>query len=36
VLLLDEPTANLDPRTAGWLVDLLIDSTQTVIVSTTI
>jgi len=34
VLLLDEPTANLDPRTAGWLVDLLIDSTQTVIVST--
>lgn len=34
VLLLDEPTASLDPRTAGWLVDFLLDCGQTVMVST--
>lgn len=34
LLLLDEPAASLDPATAGWLVDTLLDSTQTVIVST--
>jgi cobalt/nickel transport system ATP-binding protein len=25
LLLLDEPTANLDPRASGWLVDFLLD-----------
>lgn len=34
LLLLDEPTANLDPRTAGWLADYLVDTPATVIVST--
>lgn len=34
VLLLDEPTANLDPRTAGWLVDFLQDLELTVLVTT--
>lgn len=34
LLLLDEPFASLDPRTAGWLVDFLQDSAATVIVST--
>ncbi len=34
LLLLDEPTASLDPKTAGWLVDHLLDSGQTVMVST--
>lgn len=34
LLLLDEPAASLDPATAGWLVDTLLDSAQTVIVST--
>lgn len=34
LLLLDEPSASLDPRTAGWLVDLVQDSPATVIVST--
>jgi cobalt/nickel transport system ATP-binding protein len=34
VLLLDEPGANLDPATIGWLVDAVIRSDQTVIVST--
>ncbi|MBI3148196.1 MAG: ABC transporter ATP-binding protein [Betaproteobacteria bacterium] len=34
VLLLDEPTASLDPRTAGWLVDYLLDCGKTVLVST--
>jgi cobalt/nickel transport system ATP-binding protein len=34
LLLLDEPTANLDPRAAGWLVDHLLATAQTAIVST--
>jgi len=35
LLLLDEPTANLDPRATGWLVDFLLDQTDlTTLVST--
>jgi len=34
VLLLDEPTANMDPRSTGWLVDFLADLGQTTLVST--
>ena len=33
LLLLDEPTAALDPKSTGWLIDLLADLPQTVIVS---
>ena len=34
VLLLDEPTANMDPRSTGWLVDFLADLGQTALVTT--
>jgi len=34
LLLLDEPTANLDPRTVGWLCDYLLGLGTTVILST--
>lgn len=34
VLLLDEPTANLDPFTSGWLADHLLDTRATVVTST--
>lgn len=34
VLLLDEPTANLDPRTVGWLLDWLAGRPVTTIVAT--
>jgi len=34
VLLLDEPTANMDPRSTGWLVDFLADLGQTTLVTT--
>jgi cobalt/nickel transport system ATP-binding protein len=34
VLLLDEPTANLDPRTVGWLIDWLAERSITTVVAT--
>ncbi len=34
VLLLDEPTASLDPRSTGWLVDFLSDLDLTTIIAT--
>ncbi|WP_297452705.1 energy-coupling factor ABC transporter ATP-binding protein [Persephonella sp.] len=34
LLLLDEPTANLDPRSIGWLVDFLYELDITVITTT--
>jgi len=34
LLLLDEPTANMDPRTAGWLVDLLYETPLSMVVTT--
>lgn len=34
VILLDEPSASLDPRATGWLVDFLLDTGATVVVST--
>jgi len=34
LLLLDEPTANLDPRSVGWLCDYLLGLETTVILST--
>jgi cobalt/nickel transport system ATP-binding protein len=34
VLLLDEPTANLDPRSVGWFVEFLADIEASAIVST--
>ncbi len=34
VLLLDEPTTNMDPRSTGWLVDFLADLQQTSLVTT--
>jgi cobalt/nickel transport system ATP-binding protein len=34
LLLLDEPTANMDPRTTGWLVDLLADAPHTSLITT--
>lgn len=33
-LLLDEPTAHLDPRAMAWLVDWLLDSPQAALIST--
>ena len=34
ILLLDEPAANMDPRSTGWLVDFLADLGQTTLVTT--
>lgn len=34
LLLLDEPMANLDPRSSGWLIDHLLDTQAAVVVST--
>jgi cobalt/nickel transport system ATP-binding protein len=31
---LDEPTANLDPKTSGWLIDLLYDLQIATVVTT--
>lgn len=33
-LLLDEPSASLDPKTVGWLVDTLLHSEKTIVVAT--
>jgi len=33
-LALDEPSASLDPATVGWLIDTLLDSGRTILVST--
>lgn len=33
-LALDEPSASLDPRTVGWLIDTLLDSGRTLLIST--
>ncbi len=35
LLLLDEPTANLDPRSTGWLVDFLLDQNNLTTLVTT-
>lgn len=34
ILLLDEPSASLDPKTVGWLVDTLLHTDRTVVVAT--
>jgi cobalt/nickel transport system ATP-binding protein len=34
ILLMDEPSANLDPPTTGWLIDLLSDMEITTLIST--
>ena len=34
LLLLDEPSASLDPATVGWLIDTLLDSDMTVVAAT--
>ncbi len=34
LLLLDEPTSNLDPRSTGWLIDFLYDLDITIITTT--
>jgi cobalt/nickel transport system ATP-binding protein len=34
LLLMDEPTANLDPRSSGWLIDFLADLAVTSVIST--
>lgn len=34
LLLLDEPSASLDPATVGWLIDMLLDSAMTVVAAT--
>jgi cobalt/nickel transport system ATP-binding protein len=34
LLLLDEPSASLDPATVGWLIDSVLDSPRAVVIST--
>jgi len=34
VLLLDEPTAAMDPRTTGWFIDFMYELNQTIIIAT--
>ena len=34
ILLLDEPTAAMDPRTTGWFIDFMLELDKTVIIAT--
>ncbi len=34
LLLLDEPTASVDPRTSGWIIDMLLELDKTIILAT--
>ncbi len=34
LVLLDEPTASVDPRTSGWIIDTLLDLEKTIIIAT--
>jgi cobalt/nickel transport system ATP-binding protein len=34
IILLDEPTTAMDPRTTGWFIDFLIDLNKTTILAT--
>ena len=34
ILLLDEPTASVDPKTSGWFIDMILDLDKTVLIAT--
>jgi cobalt/nickel transport system ATP-binding protein len=34
VLLLDEPTASMDPKTSGWFIDMVLDLDKSVLIAT--
>lgn len=34
ILLLDEPTASMDPKTSGWFIDLILELKKTVFIAT--